>query len=106
MRTQNGRPHTTGENGKQLGFTNLLLLVCESSTYNKVSGTEYELNVTDGGRGYYLSAGGYMEILWSRNASGVLVLTAADGTPITLNCGNTYIGLVDLLTSSSVIIVQ
>ena len=35
MRTQNGRPHTASENGKQLGFTNLLLLVCESSTYNK-----------------------------------------------------------------------
>lgn len=106
MRMQNGKPHTAGEDGTQLGYTNLLLLVCESSTYNKVSGTELNLNVSDGGSGFYLSAGGYTEILWSRGGDGALIVTDTEGKPITLNCGSTYIGLIDLLFSSSVIIVQ
>lgn len=106
MRMQNGKPHTATESGEQLGFTNLLLLICESSTYNKVSGTELDLNVTDGGTGYYLSAGGYVEILWSRSENGALTVTDMTGEPITLNSGSTYIGLIDLLVSSSIIIVQ
>jgi len=105
LRMQNGKPHKDGD-GKQLGFTNLLLLVCESSTYNKVNGTELDLNVEGGGSGYYLSAGGYTEILWSRSADGNLVLADASGTPICMNRGNTYIGLIDLRSSSSVLIVE
>ena len=106
MRSQNGTPHTDALSGEQLGYTNLLLLICESSTYNKVTGTELDLNLSDGGRGYYMSAGGYVEILWSRDKSGALLLTDAAGSPLTVNRGKTYIGLIDLVVSPSVIIVE
>lgn len=106
LRSQNGNDHVAGETGEQLSFTNLLLLVCESSITNKVTGTELDLDVNSGGRGYYLSAGGYTEILWSRNAEGEIVLTDTEGSTLSLNRGKTYIGLIDLVSSSSVLIVK
>lgn len=106
LRMQNNQPHTAGDGGAQLAFTNLLLLTCESSTHYKVTGTEMELNVTGGGRGQYISGGSYQEILWSRTADGRLQITDLSGKVLEVNRGKTYIGLVDLVTSGSVMIVQ
>lgn len=105
LRLQNATPHIDAESGEQISFTNLLLLICESSTYNKVTGTELDLNVTDGGRGYYVSGGTYTEIVWSRGESGELCFTDASGAPLAVNRGKTYVGLVDLTTSGSLLIV-
>lgn len=105
-RLQNSVPHTDPETQKVLSYTNLIILVCESSIYNKVTGTEYELNTSGSGTGYYISCGGSMEILWSYDADGQLQLTDKTGTKLTVNRGKTYIGLVDLLSSSSVLIVE
>ena len=106
LRMQNSVAHTDGQDGKQLAFTNLILLTCESSIYNKVTGVEFDLNVTGGGRGYYVSEGGYIEILWSRGQDGQLILTDAAGDPLSVNRGKTYIGLVDVVASGSVLIVE
>ncbi len=102
---QNGAMKQTAEDDA-LSFTNLLLLTCESALLNKVTGTEFELNTTSGGSGYYASLGGYTEIIWSRNEEGSLVITDKNGAPISFNRGNTYIGLIDLAESSSVLIVR
>ena len=106
LRSQNSAPHLDSASGKQVSFTNLILLHCESSIYNRVSGTEFELNTESGGTGYYVTEGRSSEIRWSRNEEGKLSLTDKSGAPLTVNRGKTYIGLIDLVNSSSVLIVE
>ncbi len=106
LRRQNGAAHTDGASGEQLGFTNLLLLVCESAIYNKASGTELDLNVTGGGTGYYVTNGSYTRITWERESDGSLLLLDESGSEIAVNRGKTYIGLLDILNASSVMIVD
>lgn len=106
LRRQNSKPHTDGASGEQLAFTNLLLLVCESSIYNKASGTEFSLNVTDGGSGYYISNGKSTRISWSRKADSSFLFLDESGAEILCNRGRTYIGLVDIVDAPSIMIVD
>ncbi|MBQ8175240.1 MAG: DUF3048 C-terminal domain-containing protein [Clostridia bacterium] len=106
LRSHNSAPHLDNTSGKQVSFTNLILLHCESSIYNRVSGTEFELNTESGGTGYYVTNGYATEIAWSRDAEGKLQLSDESGAALTVNRGKTYIGLIDLVNSSSVLIVE
>ncbi len=105
LRRQNSLPHTDSRTGIQLAYKNLLILVTESSTYNKVTGSELSLDTQSGGRGFFLTGGTYEELLWSRTAGGELSLTDMAGNPINPNPGKTYIGMVDIRVSDSVLIV-
>lgn len=87
-------------------FTNLLLLVCESSVHHKITGTEFELNTAGGGTGYYVSCGSYTEITWAKDEDGQLQITDASGSPLSVNRGNTYIGLIDLAESHSLLLIK
>lgn len=106
LRSHNSTPHLDSESGEQVSFTNLLLLHCESSIYNRTSGTEFELNTETGGTGHYVTGGRVMEITWSRDADGALLLTDKNGARLTVNRGKTYVGLIDLVNVSSVLIVE
>lgn len=106
LRRQNSQPHTDSASGEQLSFTNLLLLVCESSIYNKPGGSEFALNLADGGSGYYVSNGMATRISWSRKADGNLLLLDESGMEILCNRGKTYIGLVDIVDAPSLMIVD
>lgn len=106
LRSTNSKAQMDAITGEQIGFTNLLLLTCESSIYNKVTGTEFDLNTASGGTGYYISEGHSTEIAWSRDADGNLLLHDKNGTPLQVNRGKTYIGMIDLVNSSSVLIVE
>ena len=105
-RSQNAIPHTDAETGETVAFTNLLLLTCESSIHNKVTGTEFDMDTQSGGEGYYISCGRAMAIKWSRDADGKLLLQTKEGDALTINRGKTYIGLLDLVNSGSVLIVE
>ncbi len=103
--TQTGiAAQTTDSN--EISFTNLLLLTCESAVLNKVTGTEFELNTESGGVGQYISGGKYIDIQWSRDEAGNLSFCDQSGAPLSINRGNTYIGLIDLAESSSLLIVN
>lgn len=106
LSSHNATPLLDSANGKQVAFSNLLLLHCESSIYNRASGTEFELNTEAGGAGYYVSCGYVCEITWSRAEDGKLLLQDKSGAPLSVNRGSTYIGLIDLVNSSSVLIVE
>ena len=103
--SQNAAMQANGTN-EALAFTNLLLLTCESSIHHKTTGTEFELNTENGGTGYYVSQGSYIEISWSIDENGALQITDKDGATIVCNRGNTYIGLIDLAESSSLLIIK
>ena len=95
-----------GEAAAPLSFTNLLLLTCESAIHNKVTGTVFELNTENGGRGQYISNGTCINIQWSRSDSGALQITDLNGDPILMNRGKTYIGLLDLANQDSLLIIK
>lgn len=103
--TRNAAMQQTADR-EALSFTNLLLLTCESAVLNKVTGTEFELDTQSGGTGYYVSHGTYTEVLWSRDENGALHITGKDGGEILLNRGTTYIGLIDLAESNSLLIIK
>jgi hypothetical protein len=49
------------------------------------------------GEGYFATAGKIVTIKWVReNIEDPFTYTYADGTPVTLNVGKTYVGIIDL----------
>lgn len=106
LRRQNSAPHVDEGNSEQLAFTNLLLLVCESSIYNKANGTEMDLNIAGGGSGYYITGGRAARISWSRTDEGKFLLLDESGNELACNRGKTYIGMIDITKASTVMIVN
>ncbi len=94
----------TDETGKPLSFTNLIILFCDTTTYDKSSGTEISIDVSNGGTGYYVSGGKYTDIIWQRDENGTLKFCNKNGTVLQLNRGKTYIGLVKISTKNSVVL--
>lgn len=78
-----------------VAFTNVIILSGESTyitTPYKGSSTTYLNYALKGGSGYYASNGTITSIKWSTNG-GKLTLTDANGAPLAINTGNSYIGL-------------
>ncbi|MEG0614529.1 MAG: DUF3048 domain-containing protein [Oscillospiraceae bacterium] len=89
-----GKPHTDGVSGKQLAFKNVVVLKTTTSIRNEKSGL---LNVDlVGGKGSYISGGFAEEITWEKaDDSSPIVLKKADGTPLSINSGKTFVGIID-----------
>lgn len=76
-------------------FSNIVVLFC-NATIRETAGnaSELELDTTSGGSGLCFTNGTYSKIRWSRSINdGSLQFTEADGGPLYLNRGKTYIGL-------------
>lgn len=77
-------------NGQQLCFTNLLLIKADSRN----SGNYHLHDFSKGGTGYYLNGGRMVEITWTKeSADAPFRYFYADGTPIVLGVGKTYVGV-------------
>ncbi|MBQ7064278.1 MAG: DUF3048 domain-containing protein [Firmicutes bacterium] len=86
-----GRKQIDQATGEQLAFTNLLILQSAQS-YDKKG-----LRVVDtkGGTGYYVTNGTVEEITWSKASPyEKLFVYNADGDPLRMNAGKTYIGMI------------
>lgn len=105
-RRHNSLPHTDAGTGQALTYENLFLLVCESSVYHKVTGTELDVHPENGGRGYYLSNGRYEDIRFATDSEGRLCFFDAQGNLLTVNAGKSYIGMIDLQNAASLLIVE
>lgn len=103
-RYQFGSLHSDALNGKTLSYKNIIILFCDSITYDKATGTEISMDVTSGGTGFYISEGKYMDIIWHRDSNSNLKFTDKNGNPLVINRGKTYIGLVKISLKNSVVI--
>ena len=91
----NWKDYITGETAE---FTNVFVLFTTVSAHNCTgSDTKGHRNVAlSGGKGYYLTKGGYVEITWSKDStSSPITFKNTDGTAFCANVGNSYICLVD-----------
>jgi hypothetical protein len=88
---KNGKLKTDMLTGESASFKNALILFADSITYELSEGTESVLDVDGSGSGYYLTEGGLIEIKWSVDGSGSLVIKTLSSEILTVNRGNTYI---------------
>lgn len=94
--TKDNKYHT-GDWKTDVSFTNVIILSGES-TYYTVTSEHYKNGVTylnyalTGGDGYYASNGTITKIKWSTEG-GKLALTDEAGATLSINSGNSYIGL-------------
>lgn len=91
-RSQFGKEHIDAQTGKQLSFTNVVLIF----TKQKVTDEKGRLDVklTGGGDGYYLYGGRYIPIKWERNSEKELIsLKNVDGSDLLLNPGKSFISV-------------
>lgn len=86
-----GSPTTDADNGQQIGFTNVFVLYASSGIKDDGYTREYELT---GGTGLYLTGGGWEQIHWTKeDATAPLQLTDADGAPLVVSPGKSFIAV-------------
>lgn len=97
----NGAPHTL-QSGKTLAVKNIIIQL----TYDTALGdgtARRNLNTCGSGKGYYISGGGFEEIVWSKaSRDGNTVYKKADGTELVINPGKTIINIISPSASVAV----
>ncbi len=99
------KDYVTGEN---ISFKNVFVLSTTIRSYTNCSpstckGTHKEV-LLNSGDGYYFVNGTYTPIKWSKNgAANKFTFTNADGTPLTVNPGNSWVCIADMSRSQAVI---
>lgn len=94
VKSQFGAPHTDENTGEALTFDNLLILFAKEEKH--ADGAQTNVCFAEGGDGWYICGGQREAVRWSKTASDApLTLTLANGAPAVLNCGRTYVAVVD-----------
>lgn len=92
---QHGQDHIDGNTGEVVTFKNVIALYTKQ-TYAS-DGTHKFYDTIGTGEGYAAINGQIVPILWSRDSLRAnYTYTLADGTPLTLDVGTTYIALVGI----------
>ena len=99
--SQYGGKYTDGQDGSQLQRENVLVLFCPISKIPGDSAGRLKADIIGSGTGYFACGGKSTEINWSK-ASGTaeILYTLADGTPLTLGQGTSYVCVVPTATGS------
>ncbi|MBE6666539.1 MAG: DUF3048 domain-containing protein [Ruminococcaceae bacterium] len=100
LRSQDGSAHLDSQTGKQLSFTNVVTLFTDVEA--KDTGLTNDPTMTvlntkptgEKGFGYCFTDGKVINIFW-KVVDGALKLEEENGSELTLNTGNTYIGYLD-----------
>ena len=102
-RFQLGEAHMDAGNGEQLAFRNVLLLFHNVNSYHSADGTSFSLDTDAGGEGFCYTGGGMMRVVWRKDQSGSISFYDTNGDALALNRGKTYIGMLRITDSSSII---
>lgn len=89
--------------GEPIRVTNAFVLF--TTIYALDSGGHVGARLSEGGTGYYLSGGKVQEIQWTKpGLYKPFVYKAADGSPLTINTGKTYVCVVSKTQQAKVVI--
>ncbi len=92
----NGDPHIDGDDGEQISVKNVIILFTDIALIPGDTAGRLTVETVGEGRGYYITNGEVKEIVWSRSHNRAPVsLKYADGTELVINCGKTFINVVD-----------
>lgn len=93
LKQHSGKPHMDTASGKQLSYTNVFVLETTVKLYGNGPLVQIDWK---GGTGYYISGGTVKEITWTKkNANAGIVIKDKNGKKVTVNKGNSYIGVVN-----------
>lgn len=102
-REQKGAEHIDSATGNALTFANILLLFHNVNYYHTATETSFSLDTESGGDGYLYTGGGVVTVRWRYTDDGALSILTDDGEVITVNRGKTYIGMLRVTDSTSLI---
>ena len=92
----NGQAHVDGENGEQISVKNVIILFTDITLIPGDTAGRLAVETVGEGRGFYMTNGELKEIKWSRSHNRAPIeMTYADGTALVMNCGKTFINVVD-----------
>lgn len=89
-RYQLGETHLDANDAGAVSFKNLLILFSDSATYETADGSAFSL-LLGSGSGRYVTDGTARDVRWVYE-NGALSFFDADGNPLTVNRGSTYVG--------------
>ena len=98
-----GTPQLDANNGQQAGFDNLLVLF--SASVLRDDGLTLDYDLTMGG-GVWLNGGHLWPITWTQGSGTTFFFYDADGQPLTLTAGSSYIALVSSLTGQELTVLN
>lgn len=97
--SQYGNPHIDGITGEQLQVTNVLVLFASFRSIDNEG--RLAVDFSTGGRGYYITGGVKVPILWEKPAhTAAFTYTLEDGTALVLNMGRTWVNIVNSNTGN------
>lgn len=99
MLRADGTPQTDANTGTQAQFDNLLILFSGSSLRDDQRTLDYDLTL---GGGFWLHGGNLWSITWTQGTDSTLAFYDADGRPLTLCNGRSYLALVSSVTGEEV----
>ena len=102
-RSQKGITGTDTLTGEPLAFANVILLFHNVNYYYTAQGTSFALDTQAGGDGFCYTGGGVVNVKWRTGADGSISFFDADGNTLAVNRGKTYIGMLKITDSTSVI---
>lgn len=89
-----GKPYVDGEDGSQVSVKNVLVLLAGVSSVKGDTAGRLRIDLVGSGKGYYACGGKYIPIKWSKKSySDPFVYTKADGSPLELSRGTSYINI-------------
>ena len=102
--SQYGKPFVDGETGEQFAVTNVLVLKTSVAAISGDDKGRQSVKLEGSGEGIYACEGQSIPIKWSKSAwDQSFVFTTADGSPLVLKCGKTY---VNVLSNSANVTVE
>ncbi|MBE6972261.1 MAG: DUF3048 domain-containing protein [Ruminococcaceae bacterium] len=92
---QNG-PYVDGNNDQQVAVTNVLVLCTDVNPIKGDTAGRLTVRLAGTGSGYFACGGQYIPITWSKESpTAPFRFSTADGQPLTLGAGKSYINIVD-----------
>lgn len=96
LKSEFSAPQMDEATGTQLAFTNIFILATPVTLKDDGSCTEFDFSA---GKGWYITSGGAEEITWKKgNPDQKLTVYGQDGEELPVNCGKSYIAIVDTAT--------
>ena len=99
----NGIAHVDGNSGTQISVKNVILLFMDIGVIPGDEKSRVAVSNVGTGTGYYMTNGQWRQIAWSRSSStDSMHYSYADGTPLILNAGKTFVCVVEKSVANSV----
>ncbi len=100
----NGMPQVDGLTGEQLSVKNVIILFTDVEKIPEDTSGRLSIETVGSGQGYFITNGRRKVIHWSReNDTAPLVLKYKNGDELYLNCGKTFICVVDKSVASGIV---